>query len=68
MPFRGVPEGERDILTTASREYCDENRVKTDSVEYDAARQLLILLYENSGHRNVADLKRELLAAIWREQ
>lgn len=69
MPFRGVPDlEERGILTSALREYCHENRIEPDSVEYDAARALLILLYEKGGHHNVADLKRELVAAIQREQ
>jgi hypothetical protein len=69
MPFRGIADlDERGILTTALREYCEENRIKTDSFEYEAARQLLILLYEKSGHRNVADLKRALIVAIRREQ
>ena len=69
MPFRGVPDQkERGVLTRAFEEYCQQNRIEENSVEYDAARRLLILLYEKGGHHSVADLKRALVAAISREQ
>ena len=69
MPFRGVPDQkERGVLTSAFEEYCQENRIEADSVEYDAARRLLVLLYEKGGHHSVAGLKRALIAAISREQ
>ena len=69
MPFRGVADQkERGVLTRAFDEYCQENRIEADGVEYDAARRLLILLYEKGGHHSVADLKRALVAAILREQ
>ena len=66
MPFRGVSDQqERSVLTRAFSEYCLENRIAPNSVEYDAARQLLIMLYEKEGgHHNVADLKRVLILAI----
>ena len=69
MPFRGVlDQQERSVLTRAFSEYCQENRIAPDSLEYDAARQLLILLYEKGGHHNVADLKRALIVAILNEK
>ena len=68
VPFRGVSDQqERSVLARAFSEYCQENRIAANSVEYDAARQLLIMLYEKEGgHHNVADLKRALVVAIRR--
>ena len=68
MPFRDIEDAEqRDILTTALHEYCEENRISPDSDEYDDARQLLILLYQRDGLHTVAELKAALIAAIRRE-
>ena len=53
MPFRDVPEPDkRSILTMALAEYCRENGIEPASRQYDDARELMIILYQN-GHRNV---------------
>ena len=68
VPFRDVPEPDkRSILTMALAEYCQENGIGPASPEYDGARELLIILYQN-GHRNVADLVAAVRAAIQRER
>jgi hypothetical protein len=69
MPFRHIADpGQRDILTAALNEYCRENKIDRANPEYEDARQLLVLLYQDHGHRTVADLKAALVAAIRREQ
>ena len=69
MPFRDVADPEeRAILTTALFEYCGENRIHPSSPEYDDARRLMVLLFENHGRRTVADLKAALVAAVRRER
>ena len=47
--------------------YCRENGIDPSSGEYDDARELMIILYQN-GHRNVADLVAAVRAAINRER
>ena len=51
----------------ALAEYCRENGIDPASREYEDARELLIILYQN-GHRNVADLVAAVRAAINRER
>ena len=68
MPFRDVPEPDkRSILTMALAAYCRENGIDPASREYDDARELMIILYQN-GHRNDADLVAAVRAAIHRER
>ena len=68
MPFRDVPEPDkRSILAMALAVYCRENGIDPASREYEDARELLIILYQN-GHRNVADLVAAVRAAIRRER
>ena len=56
MPFRAIGNAEeRGILTAALAEYCEENRISSESQEYEDARQLLIMLYERQGRQT--DLK-----------
>ena len=67
MPFREVPEPDkRSILTMALAAYCQQNGISPASREYDDARELMIILYQN-GHRNVADLVAAVRAATQRE-
>ncbi|MDW6021032.1 hypothetical protein SAZ10_04565 [Mesorhizobium sp. BAC0120] len=69
MPFRDIADAEeRVILTTALFEYCREHRIDPSSPEYEDARRLMVLLFENHGLYTVADLKAALVAAIRREQ
>jgi hypothetical protein len=69
MPFRFISDPvERAILTTTFEEYRSENQIDPSSQEYEDARSLLVLLFENHGHRTVVDLKAALVAAIRQEQ
>ena len=66
--FGDIPEPDkRSILTMALAEYCRENGIEPASRQYDDARELMIILYQN-GHRNVADLVAAVRAAIHRER
>ena len=48
MPFRDVPEPDkRSILTMALAEYCRENGIDPASRQYDDARELMIIIYQN---------------------
>ena len=51
----------------ALAQYCRENGIDPHSREYDVARELMIILYQN-GHRNVADLVAAVREALDRER
>jgi hypothetical protein len=69
MPFRFISDPvERAILTTTFEEYRSENRINPSSQEHEDARSLLVLLFENHGHRTIVELKAALVAAIRHEQ
>ena len=64
MPFTHVTSSyKRSILTDAFEEYCRENAIQLQSPEYEDARELMLILFQN-GHRTVPHLKKAAVAAI----
>jgi hypothetical protein len=66
MPFSHVTNSyKRSILTDVFTGYCRQNGIEPTSPEYQDARELILILFQD-GHRTVPHLKAALAAAMRR--